>query len=473
MTVPATGFMNGFVGAQNANFSSVGNASSTTGLQTNGQLWVGTTALNAAGTHINVGAITSSDGSISVGYNSPNINLTTSGGTVGGLVLIASKTATAQASVTFTSGFNYNNYLLTFNDFVPANNSDNLNIQISIDGGATYIAANYAVNTLFMTTTWAGGSAFTTAFTPIFNVDNNLSSAGSVFFYDFSTATAGTNIQAISQSNGPNSGGKLMYQMSGWQTTAAGHVVNALKIFCNSGGNITSGTFNLYGISTINGPSTTFPSGVLIGNGTSTITGNPVTQFDVLVGGATNAVTSITPSTAGFVLTSNGAGSNPTFQAAGSATNFTATNFQATLLAAPLNNCTGDGTVVFPIYDTVKFDNGSNYNNATGLYTLPATGQYMFYASYVLTSIGAAHNAASLDITDFTNSTVYPLGIINPANMAAGAALNTGILTYTTTLLVRATAGDTIGVQFRIDGGTKTINLQNNALSYFGGYRLS
>lgn len=44
-------------------------------LATNGQLWIGTTAVNAGGTHINVGSITSPGGTVTVGYSSPNITL--------------------------------------------------------------------------------------------------------------------------------------------------------------------------------------------------------------------------------------------------------------------------------------------------------------------------------------------------------------------------------------------------------------
>ena len=43
-------------------------------------------------------------------------------------------------------------------------------------------------------------------------------------------------------------------------------------------------------------------TGVLIGNGTSAVTGNPVTQHDVLVGGASNAITSIASGTTGQIF---------------------------------------------------------------------------------------------------------------------------------------------------------------------------
>lgn len=56
-------------------------------------------------------------------------------------------------------------------------------------------------------------------------------------------------------------------------------------------------------------------TGVLTGNGTSPFTASAVTQHDVLVGGATNAIVSVSPSTSGFVLTSNGVSADPSFQA--------------------------------------------------------------------------------------------------------------------------------------------------------------
>jgi hypothetical protein len=55
-------------------------------------------------------------------------------------------------------------------------------------------------------------------------------------------------------------------------------------------------------------------TGVLIGNGTSAITGNAITQYDVLVGGASNAISSVAPSaTSGVPLISQGSSSNPAF----------------------------------------------------------------------------------------------------------------------------------------------------------------
>lgn len=50
---------------------------------TNGQLLIGTTAVNAGGTHINIGVISSTNSTITVGYSSPNITLDINSSVVG------------------------------------------------------------------------------------------------------------------------------------------------------------------------------------------------------------------------------------------------------------------------------------------------------------------------------------------------------------------------------------------------------
>lgn len=56
-------------------------------------------------------------------------------------------------------------------------------------------------------------------------------------------------------------------------------------------------------------------TGVITGNGTSAFTANSITQYATLVGGSSNAVSNVSSvGTSGQVLTSNGAGANPTFQ---------------------------------------------------------------------------------------------------------------------------------------------------------------
>ncbi len=78
------GSKNDVLVGKNADFSQAGAPNATTseanGLVTNGQLWIGSTALNVGGTHVSVGSLTSPDGSLTFGYSSPNITAQVTGG---------------------------------------------------------------------------------------------------------------------------------------------------------------------------------------------------------------------------------------------------------------------------------------------------------------------------------------------------------------------------------------------------------
>lgn len=58
-------------------------------------------------------------------------------------------------------------------------------------------------------------------------------------------------------------------------------------------------------------------TGVLTGNGTSAMTAGAVTQYGTLIGGASNSVVSTSAGSVSQILLSNGASSNPSFQASG------------------------------------------------------------------------------------------------------------------------------------------------------------
>lgn len=68
---------------KNADYTGVAPPDESNGLVTNGKLWIGSTAVNAGNTHINVGSLTSPSGTLTIGYSSPNITLDLAGGTIG------------------------------------------------------------------------------------------------------------------------------------------------------------------------------------------------------------------------------------------------------------------------------------------------------------------------------------------------------------------------------------------------------
>lgn len=74
------GFDNEVVYGSNVDFS--GSSTVTGQILTNGQLIIGSTALNSGGTHINTGVLTSPLGTLNIGYSSPNITIDLVGGSV-------------------------------------------------------------------------------------------------------------------------------------------------------------------------------------------------------------------------------------------------------------------------------------------------------------------------------------------------------------------------------------------------------
>lgn len=73
------GFENDVLLCSNVNFNPALPKPHTGLITTDGQLIIGSTALNAGGTHLNIGVLTSPDGSITIGYSSPNITLQATG----------------------------------------------------------------------------------------------------------------------------------------------------------------------------------------------------------------------------------------------------------------------------------------------------------------------------------------------------------------------------------------------------------
>jgi len=158
---------------------------------------------------------------------------------------------------------------------------------------------------------------------------------------------------------------------------------------------------------------------------------------------------------------------------------FTASNSQINLplqcafhayVNATIANVTGNGTNYQIVFNTETFDQGSNYNNATGLFTAPATGRYAFTYSLYLTGL-VNHGQYFTQLV--TTSLTYTLSDIQP---------NANILTFATnlsvtnpTIFVAMTAGDTAFVRINVNGGTNTqvvdiFGAINDPRSNFSGY---
>lgn len=159
------GFENDIGFSKNFDFTQADNQAPTeaNGLATNGQLWIGTTSVNAGGTHINVGSLTSPNGSVTFGYSSPNITLQVTGGTtsvitltgnsgvatpVSGNINVVTSNTTVKfvgSGSTVTENFGLTNLLMGSAGMGITSATLNVGVGLSALGAVTAGAANVAV----------------------------------------------------------------------------------------------------------------------------------------------------------------------------------------------------------------------------------------------------------------------------------------------------------------------------------------
>lgn len=170
------------------------------------------------------------------------------------LVLIQSQTAAASASIDFTTGIDatYNEYVLAFTDVVLATNDEQMNLRISLDGGATFKAgaADYQHSKLVTGTTGTPFDEGSTGDTIIklmgmgqLNADASSLSGVIRFFNPAGTAKKKVflwDLAFFRNANPRRNSGYGCY-------IAAATAINGVRLLAGSG-NITSGTFALYGV---------------------------------------------------------------------------------------------------------------------------------------------------------------------------------------------------------------------------------
>lgn len=253
-------------------------------------------------------------------------------------------------------------------------------------------------------------------------------------------------------------------------------------------------------------------TGVLTGNGTSAVTANAVTQYGVLVGGASNAVDSTAVGTATHVLTSNGAGLAPTFQApatagdvtgpvsstdnalarwdgtsgdtlqdstvivsdAGEMINASQPAFLAYLGTTDVNE-TGDGTT-YILGDTdvgtaltEVFDQNSDFitgSSSGATFTAPVAGRYAFTCSFYVIQLSSSMTSGVQTIS--TSNRDYLGWTGNPANHRSG----NNDATFQATVFADMDAMDTCTTNIVIYNGALAADIASITplATYFSGY---
>ncbi len=147
--------------------------------------------------------------------------------------------------------------------------------------------------------------------------------------------------------------------------------------------------------------------------------------------------------TATQVLTSNGAGVSPTWQAAGGGGSVSL--LFSTYLSATILDVTGDSTVYTIPWNTAPTNVGTCLNTSTGVFTAPATATYLFTGNVtmVITNPAETQMFASLVTTANTYQMI--------TNNGYGAAGN-GILGIPWSKQVNMSIGDTASITTTVTG---------------------
>jgi len=133
----------------------------------------------------------------------------------------------------------------------------------------------------------------------------------------------------------------------------------------------------------------------------------------------------------------------------------------AAFKSAASTNVTGDGTVYTVIFDTVYFDQGSNYNATTGVFTAPITGKYLFTSNVEFINVIA--------VTQIQLNIAGTFGLSAFSIMNGSTATATGFLILNGSVLVPMTAGQTCSMMTNAQGTTKTVGVNGNGGSGGGG----
>ena len=183
----------------------------------------------------------------------------------GNMVLLSTQTASASASISFTSGITsaYKEYLFIFNNIHPSTNGTDFNFNLSTDGGSNYNVTK--TTTIFNAYHYENDSSSNLAyiasndlaqstayqrimtFGDLSNADDHALSGTMQLFNPSSTTYVKHFISTVSLAGGAD--GTVQYEnndfMAGYGNTTS--AVNAID-FKMSSGNIDDGTIQMFGI---------------------------------------------------------------------------------------------------------------------------------------------------------------------------------------------------------------------------------
>ena len=190
-------------------------------------------------------------------------NVTDFAGLVGGgtLVLLSTQTASASASISFTTGIDstYDEYVFKFINMHPATNSVSFQFNLSTDGGSNYNVTK--TSTFFRTQHYESGTGGTLEYMTGEDLangtgeqylnqdggmgnDNDQALSGYLHLFEPSSTTYVKHFIAVTQNVTANDRSRNAYIAGYGNTTSA---INAIR-FQMSSGNIDDGIIKMYGV---------------------------------------------------------------------------------------------------------------------------------------------------------------------------------------------------------------------------------
>ena len=313
-------------------------------ITTNGQLWIGATA----SPHVRVGTITSTGSTITVTNSAGGINLETNGSMVGNTITGNSGGAlspssgnwnivTANSTIKFvgsgsTLTQDFANTNLCLGSSLPMRSSAAQNVIIGNFTGASITSAlsNVIIG-------YEAGYSLTSGVNNILlglqsgNLATNMTQSIGIGTSSLLSCTAGSSANNIAIGHGSlpfittgtNNVGLGISAGSSYTSSESSNIVignagvisesNAIRLGTQGSG---TGQQNTCTIAGIVGVTASNPELVTVNSSTGQLGVQALTQYDILVGGASNAVAFVGPGSSGQVLQSGGASANPAYSTA-------------------------------------------------------------------------------------------------------------------------------------------------------------
>lgn len=140
--------------------------------------------------------------------------------------------------------------------------------------------------------------------------------------------------------------------------------------------------------------------------------------------------------------------------------------------SADLLDVTGDGTFYDIIFNTEAYDLGSAYNTATGVFTAPVAGVYIFQLTLSVT-VPAASGTLPFQFGFKRNSTYHTCVALPTRERVTNFFSYNGDIAASAVEPYNLAAGDTIMAFLQASSGTKTTDIRGTEVfSYFSGARI-